>query len=160
MKYSKSTWISLLGFMLLCGTAQWVSAKFTLPSVREWYPSLLKPSWTAPDWVFAPVWTLLYSMMAVAAWQVWLKRREEISEGFPLLPFLLQLVLNVFWSALFFGMRRPAWAFYEIGLLWMVVVFTIVSFKRISVLAALLMLPYLAWLTYAGCLNFAIWRMN
>jgi len=136
-----------------------LSGLATVRGVREWYPGLAKPVFNPPDWVFGPVWTVLYLLMGVAAWLVW-RRRDEAKVGLPLVWFGLQLVLNGLWSVLFFGMRSPAAAGVEILVLWVAIGATIQAFRRVSVPAAVLMAPYWAWVSFAAVLNFAIWMMN
>lgn len=128
-------------------------------SVRDWYVGLEKPSWNPPNWVFGPVWTGLYIGMAIAAWLVW--RRKGLADAWlPLLLFGLQLFLNAAWSALFFGMRSPGIALADILMLWIAILATIVAFRRVSNLSAALLVPYLAWVSFATALNWCIWRMN
>jgi benzodiazapine receptor len=146
----------LVAFVLLCfGTAA-LGNLATTRSVVEWYPALRKPSWTPPNWIFGPVWTLLYGMMAVAGWLAW---RDERSRATTLV-FLLQLLLNGAWSWLFFGLRRPPLAFAGIVLLWLAILATIAAFWKISRLAVVLFVPYLAWVTFAAALNLAVVRLN
>ncbi len=149
----------LLFFLGICfGTAA-VGAALTAVPVRDWYQTLRKPAWTPPDWVFGPVWTLLYLMMALAAWLVW--RRTGWSRGRTALGlFAVQLSLNAVWSPLFFRLQNPGIAFVDIILLWAAIAATLWSFRRISALAASLFFPYLMWVSYATALNWAIWRMN
>lgn len=125
----------------------------------EWYASLAKPSWNPPSAVFAPVWSLLYVSMGVAAWLVW---RQAGFEGAKLALGLFagQLVLNALWSWLFFGLHRPDVAFVDIVALWLLILIVTVLFWRESRTAGALMLPYLAWVGFASCLNFAVWRLN
>lgn len=148
--------LALVGWLALCfaayGTAVFVS-------VDGWYTSLLKPWWNPPAWVFGPVWTLLYAMMAVAAWLVWREGGWK-EQGRVLGLFLLQWLLNALWTPLFFGMHRPGLAFAEIILLWLALAATLVSFWRVRKLAGVLLMPYLAWVSLAAALNFAIWRLN
>ena len=132
---------------------------FTARSVGDWYAGLNKPSWTPPSAVFAPVWSALYVMMGVAAWLVW-RRGGLTAVAVPLALFGIQLALNVAWSAIFFGLRRPGWAFVEIVALWALILATVIAFRRISPTAGYLLLPYLAWVTFAAALNLAIWRAN
>lgn len=136
-----------------------LSGLATVRGVSEWYPALAKPAFTPPDWVFGPAWTVLYLLMGVAAWLVW-RRADEAPVGVPLLLFGLQLVLNGLWSVLFFGMRSAAAAGVEILLLWLAIGLTIRAFRRVSVAAAALLVPYWAWVTFAAVLNFTIWMMN
>jgi tryptophan-rich sensory protein len=130
---------------------------FFLPG--EWYASLRKPTWNPPNWIFGPVWTALYAIMGFAAWLVW-RRGGFAGNRLALSIFLTQLFLNALWSPLFFGLHRPALAFGEIVLLWLAVLSTVVAFWRTQPLASMLLVPYLAWVTFASALNFAIWRLN
>jgi|GEM_PF-228620 tryptophan-rich sensory protein len=125
----------------------------------DWYPTLTKPAWTPPDWVFGPVWTLLYILMAVAAWLVW-RKAGFAGARLALVLYFVQLALNAAWSGLFFGLRSPAAGLVDILLLWMVIAATLVAFARHSAVAAGLLVPYFVWVSYAAALNFAIWRMN
>ena len=146
----------LAGWLGLCfaasGTAVFVSTK-------GWYAGLRKPAWNPPAWVFAPAWTLLYVLMAVAAWFVW--REGGWKEQWRALAlFLVQWLLNALWTPLFFGMHRSGLAFGEILLLWLVLAVTMKSFWRVSKSAGALLVPYLAWVSFAATLNFTIWRLN
>jgi translocator protein len=125
----------------------------------EWYAQLSKPTWNPPSWIFAPVWTLLYICMAVAAWLVW-RRNGLLAAATPLAVFLVQLSLNSLWTWFFFGLQRPGLAFADIVALWMAIVTTLVLFWRVSTAAGALFLPYLAWVSFAAVLNFTLWRMN
>jgi tryptophan-rich sensory protein len=151
--------LSLTFSMILCLGVGGIGGFATSTSVREWYPLLEKPSWTPPDSLFGPVWTALYIMMGIAAWLVW-RDAEPTARRPALLIFGIQLVLNAAWSVLFFGMRNPGLAAIEIVALWWAIVATMVSFSRIRPLAAGLLAPYLAWVTFASALNFAIWHLN
>lgn len=121
-----------------------------------WYSTLRKPNWTPPDWAFGAVWSVLYLMIAIAGWQVW--KAAPTSTAMWLWGF--QLAANAAWSGLFFGMRRMDLAFYDVLLLWLLVAGFFLAAWPISALAALLFLPYLAWVTTAGALNWTVWRMN
>lgn len=125
----------------------------------EWYAALVKPSWNPPSTVFAPVWTTLYVMMGVAAWMVWRKAGFGGARG-ALALFFLQLILNGAWSYLFFGAHLPMVAFFEIVLLWLVILTTLVSFWRVRPVAGALLIPYLCWVGFAAALNFQLWRLN
>ena len=149
----------LLGLIAICFAVAGAGAAITSVSVRQWYQTLNKPSWTPPDWLFGPVWTVLYFLMALSAWLVWRTGGWRASRG-SLALFGLQLILNIGWSAIFFGMRSPGLAFGEILILWLAIAATAVSFWGRSTPAALMFTPYLAWTTFAAVLNFAIWRMN
>lgn len=148
--------LGLVAFVALCfGTAA-LGNTATARSVLEWYPGLRKPPWTPPNWVFGPVWTVLYGMMAVAGWLAWRDERSRTTT----LVFLLQLLLNGAWSWLFFGLRRPDLALAGVVLLWLAIVATIAAFWKISRLAVILFVPYLAWVTFAAYLNLAVVRLN
>jgi tryptophan-rich sensory protein len=149
----------LIGFLAACFAAAGVGGWLTARSVGDWYQQLARPSWTPPDWVFGPVWSLLYLLMAVAAWLVWRSGSLE-KVRWPLILFAVQLALNVAWSAIFFGLRSPGWALAEILLLWGSIGATIIAFWGRSTGAALLMIPYWLWTTFAALLNFAIWSRN
>lgn len=123
-----------------------------------WYAALAKPSWTPPNWLFGPVWTALYIMMAVAAWLVYRRTGSILSA--PLLLWTAQLLLNALWSWLFFGLRRPGLAFAEIVLMALAILACTLAFAQVRRPAALLMVPYLAWVSFAAALNFALWRLN
>jgi translocator protein len=125
----------------------------------EWYATLKKPAWNPPGWVFGPVWTALYTMMAVAAWLVW-QHGGFANQRRPLTLFLVQLALNAAWTPLFFGLHLPGLAFAEILLLWLAIAATVTSFRGVSRPATWLLAPYLAWVTFAAALNFALWRLN
>lgn len=127
----------------------------TTPALREWYPSLRKPSWTPPSWLFGPVWTLLYIAMGVAAWLVWRESATHDVAG-ALAWYGAQLALNAAWSLVFFGRRAPVPGLVVIVLLWWAIAATIASFMPISPLAGWLLVPYLAWVTFATALNGAI----
>lgn len=125
----------------------------------EWYAQLDRPEWTPPDWLFGPVWILLYAAMAVSAWLVW--RQAGFFAARPaLVCYAIQLGLNAAWSWLFFGLQRPDLAFAGIVMLWLSILMTIILFARIRSLAAWLLAPYLAWVTFAAVLNYSIWRLN
>jgi len=140
-----------------CLAAADLGSLLTTPSLRPWYAELRKPAWTPPSWLFAPVWTILFLAMAVAAWLVW--RKAGLASA-PMRLFLLQLLLNVGWSALFFRLRSPGAAFVEILVLWLAILATSVEFWKVIPPAGFLLLPYLIWVGYAAALNFSIWRLN
>lgn len=151
--------LTLVGLLALCYAAEAFAALMTRTSVEIWYPLLAKPWFTLPNRVFAPVWTALYTMMAIAAWLVW--RRADPDEARPALGlFFAQLVVNVLWPTLFFGLQAVAEAIIDIALLLALVFATTVAFWRIDRVAGALLVPYLLWVAYAAALNVAIWRMN
>jgi tryptophan-rich sensory protein len=125
-----------------------------------WYASLAKPPWNPPNWLFGPVWAVLYGMIAAAGWMVWRAGGGWRGAALPLGLWLVQLVLNAAWSWLFFGMHRMDQALAEITVLWLLILACTLLFWRIRPLAGAMMLPYLAWVGFAAFLNFTIWRLN
>lgn len=148
--------LALAGWLVLCFSAAAIGS-FFMPG--EWYASLKKPSWNPPNWIFGPVWTVLYTVMAIAAWLVW-KRGGFAVQTVALSLFLAQLFFNALWSPLFFGLHRPALAFADILLLWLTLLGTIFAFWKVRPVAGALLLPYLVWVTFASALNFTLWQMN
>jgi benzodiazapine receptor len=151
-------WLTLVIFFAICLGAGGMGSFFTATSVRDWYPRLRKPAGTPPAWVFGPVWTTLYVLMAISAWLVW--RGYGRGARAALFIFFAQLALNVAWSGIFFGSRMPGVAFGEIVILWLAIGFNIAVFYLLSPVSALLLAPYLLWVTYAAYLNWGIWRLN
>jgi translocator protein len=149
-------WLVLVGWLLLCFAAASMGAVL-MPG--EWYGTLKKPFWNPPGWIFGPVWAVLYTMMAVAAWLVW-RQGGWGKQRKPLLIFLAQLAFNALWTPLFFGLHRPGVAFAEILLLWLAIAWTIAAFWRVRRAAAWLLTPYLVWVSFATMLNFVLWRLN
>jgi tryptophan-rich sensory protein len=146
--------VSLALVFAIAGIGGWVTAG----SVDGWYRTLAKPSFNPPAWIFGPVWTALYVLMAVAAWRVW---RQFGSVRHPaLLLYALQLALNLAWSILFFGLHRPGWALADLLSLLAAVIATMILFGRIDRWAGLCFVPYAMWVAFAGLLNAMIWRLN
>ncbi len=149
--------IALLAWLSLCFLVALFAASVTDPGA--WYEQLDKPAWTPPEWVFPPVWTLLYTLMGVAAWMVWEHRgRSPVTGALGL--FVVQLLLNGAWSLLFFGQHAIVAALVDILLLWAALLATVIAFLRIRPAAGILLLPYLAWVSYAAALNAAIVVLN
>ncbi len=153
----KNRWIMLGILLVLCIGVGGLAGFATAQSVADWYPLLNKPSWTPPAWLFAPVWTVLYVMMAVAAWLVW-QRRPASNRAMTL--FYVQLILNLAWSFLFFGLQSPLLGLFDIIALWTVIVLTAFAFFRHSHVAGAMMVPYLMWVSFAAALNFSIFWLN
>jgi tryptophan-rich sensory protein len=150
---------ALVGLLALSAVVAGTSAAVTLQNVRTWYPILIKPSFNPPNWLFGPVWTLLYIAMAVAAWRVWrLRRGSDVNGAVGL--YLVQMALNFAWSLIFFGAHRIGAALLDIAGLLVLLAATLVMFWRRDAIAGLLLAPYLAWVAFAAALNFAIWRLN
>jgi tryptophan-rich sensory protein len=156
MMSSGKSAFGLVSWLVLCFAAAAVGSRF-MPGA--WYATLTKPAWNPPAAVFAPVWTVLYTSMGVAAWLVW-RRAGFTGAAAALAAFGAQLVLNALWSYLFFGLHRPDVAFVDIAALWVVILAVVVLFWREDWRAGALMVPYLVWVGFASCLNFALWRLN
>jgi len=152
-------WLALGLLLLASFAASAIGGLATAANVRTWYPTLVKPDWNPPSWVFGPVWTLLYILMAVAAWRVW-RRRDVAGARAALLGHGLQLVLNAAWSLLFFGLHNPGAALIEIVVLWALLAWLFARFRRIDPVAGWLWLPYLLWVSFATILNATIWYLN
>jgi benzodiazapine receptor len=140
--------------------AGFIGSLATEPAIESWYASITKPSFTPPNGVFAPVWITLFFLMGLAAFIVWSRGWEKKAVRRALTLFMIQLVLNVLWSILFFGLHSPLAALLEILLLWVMIMLTMIAFFKISRAAGLLFLPYILWVSFAAVLNFAIFRVN
>lgn len=153
--------VALLVFFAACFLAAGIGGLFTGPQTASggWYDTLAKPFFTPPGWLFGPVWTVLYAVMAVAGWLVW-RRRDEMNVRPALVLFGAQLFLNLMWSVVFFGMEAPGLGLVEISVLWVAISLTIAAFMRVSRVAGWLLAPYLAWVTFAAFLNAGIWLLN
>jgi translocator protein len=151
--------IALAISIVICLSVAGLGSLLTVPSIEPWYSTLQKPQWTPPNWLFGPVWTMLYLCMAVAVWLVW-REAGFAHARFPLALFAIQLALNVAWSGIFFGLRSTGFALVEIICLWAFILATTFAFWPASRVAALLMVPYLMWSAFAAILNAAIWRLN
>ena len=132
----------------------------TIRAIPRWYKGLTKPSFNPPEWLFGPAWTVLYVLMAIAAWLVWKHGLGAPGVKLALAVFLVQLILNALWSVLFFGLRSPLAGLVDIIAMWLAILATIVLFFRVSVPAGVLLLPYIAWVSFAALLNAAILRLN
>jgi len=152
--------VQLIISVVVCQLAGAIGGLFTAPAIPTWYASLRKPSFTPPGWVFGPVWVTLYVMMGVAAWLVWRKGLDDPQVRIALVVFVVQLLLNASWSVVFFGQRSPMGGLLVIGLLWIAILLTIIAFAKLSSAAALLLVPYILWVSFASVLNGAIVRLN
>lgn len=147
--------------LFICLMVGYSASVVTRPSVETWYPTIIKPSFNPPNWIFMPVWTTLYIFMAVAAGLVWDKIKEQNEEVKKALGFfLVQLTLNAIWSYIFFGLKNPMLALIEIALLWLMIYETYLKFSKINKTAGYLLIPYMAWVAFAGILNASIWWLN
>lgn len=157
--FSVRSIVSLLFFIVACLAIGGAGAALTTAEIGGWYRTIAKPSWNPPDAIFGPVWTTLYIMMAIAGWLVW-QNCDRKQRRVPMIWFAIQLVLNLAWSLVFFRMHAMGLAFAELVALWLAIVVTMLLFFRRSTVAGLLLVPYLCWVTFAGVLNFTIWRLN
>lgn len=133
---------------------------FTGPEIQSWFAQLNKPVWNPPNWLFAPVWTVLYIMMGISFYLVWKTKANADTKRWAIIIFLLQFALNFLWSFIFFREHQMGWAFVEIVVLWIAICCTIIAFSRIHTSAAWLLVPYVCWVSFAGILNYTIWQMN
>jgi translocator protein len=152
---------SWIGLLLSLGVTALAAAIGGIVSARAagFYGALVKPGWAPPAGIFGPVWTVLYILMALAAWLVWRTADPGAAKG-PLALYLVQLALNALWTWFFFRWRLGGWALLEIALLWVTLLLTLVGFWRVRPLAGAMLLPYLAWVTFAMALTAAVWRRN
>ena len=148
-------WLVLVGFLAAVALAAGIGALGVQGTTAE-YNGLEQPGWAPSSWLFGPVWTVLYVMIGIAGWLVW----QRAGWGRETAVWAAQLVLNAIWTPLFFGAGRYGLAFLDIVALWLLIGVTVALFRRVSRPAALLLLPYWAWVTYASALNLAIWRLN
>jgi tryptophan-rich sensory protein len=147
--------------VVICLVVGYVSGMVTRTSITTWYPTLVKPSFNPPNWIFAPVWTSLYVMMGVAAGFIWNQITTQKAAVTKALQFFtIQLVLNALWSYLFFGLHNLMLATIEVVLLWLMIFETYSQFAKINKTASYLMLPYLAWVSFASVLTASIWWLN
>ena len=152
-------WISLAAWIALCFAVAGISGTWTAREVVTWYPTLNRPAIAPPNWVFGPVWSLLYLLMSIAAWQVWISAPSPMRTlGIGI--FLLQLMLNFAWSWIFFKQHAIGMALLEVVVLWAAIAATIFVFRQVSTSSAWLLAPYLGWVTFATLLNAAYWRLN
>lgn len=153
--------IRIVLVVMTCLVIGYLSGTVTRESITTWYPTLVKPVFNPPNWLFAPVWTILYAMMGVAGGLIWNHletNREPVKKAF--MFFIIQLGLNALWSYLFFGLHNPLLALIEIVLLWLMIFETYSQFKKIDRVAGMLLIPYLAWVAFATVLNASIWWLN
>jgi tryptophan-rich sensory protein len=181
MKFNNIIKISIS--IIICELAGVIGSIFTASSIKDWYGGLNKPFFNPPNWIFAPVWSLLFLLMGVSFYLVWNKKwvvknkigkfnKIKLNNFFEkvwngkwqkqgiISIFFLQLILNIYWSLLFFGKHSIGGAFFELLLLWIAILVTIISFYRVSKLAAYLLLPYILWVSFAGVLNLSLWILN
>jgi tryptophan-rich sensory protein len=151
--------LKLVASIILCQLAGFLGSLFTTPAIPTWYATLNKPSFTPPNWIFSPVWISLFILMGISLFMVW-RRRNHPRFRTALIFFFVQLILNVLWSASFFGLRSPLLGLIDIVLLWIVILLTIQNFLNVSKIAGILLIPYFLWVSFATLLNFSLWFLN
>jgi len=159
MKNSTSL-VKLVISIIICQLAGLIGAIFTSPNIPTWYASLTKPFFNPPSWVFAPVWTVLYTMIGISIYLIWQQRTSHNLANKSIMIFVLQLILNSLWSIAFFGLKSPLLGLIVIVALWIAILATILMFREISKTAANLLIPYLLWVSFATILNFSILLLN
>ena len=152
--------LKLVMSIVICQLAGVIGSVFTTPAIPTWYATLKKPSFTPPNWVFSPVWITLFVLMGIAAFLVWNKGLGDRWVKIALSIFAAQLILNVLWSVMFFGLRSPLAGLIDIAVLWIAILVTILYFLKVSNMAGILLIPYILWVSFAAVLNFSIWRLN
>ena len=152
--------IPLLFSIGVCFLAAAVGSAFTVGAIDTWYVTLNKPFFSPPNWIFGPVWTLLYLMMGMSLYLVWVTKIDKKTKRRAITFFFIQLGLNLLWSILFFGLKSPSAALLGIIVLWIAICLTIINFLRVSKLAAWLLIPYIAWVSFATILNLSILLLN
>jgi len=152
----------LIIFIVIAHSAGIIGSFFTAPSIDSWYTFLEKPPFSPPNWLFAPAWLTLYTLMGVAAFLVWSSYGHIAGERARTALWLygIHLVFNALWSVIFFGLKNPALAFLEIILLWVLILTVTLKFYKIRKAAGILLIPYLLWVSFAAALNFFIWQLN
>jgi tryptophan-rich sensory protein len=150
----------LIFSIFICLFAGFIGSFFTTPAIPTWYAMLQKPSFAPPNWVFFPVWTSLFIIMGISLFLIWQKGWEDKTVKTAIYLFAGQLVLNTLWSFAFFGLRSPLLGLMEIIILWIAILATILTFKKLSKTAAYLLIPYILWVSFAAFVNFSIWRLN
>ncbi len=136
------------------------SGFFTASSVGSWYQTINKPSWNPPGWIFGPVWTTLYVLMGIALYLVWKSEAGTALKKTAISLFAVQLILNFFWSFIFFKQQQIGWALVEIIVMWLFILLTIFAFAKVNKTAAWLLVPYISWVSFASILNYTIWKLN
>ena len=146
--------------IIICQIVGLMGSFFTMPAIDSWYQTINKPIFTPPNWVFAPVWVVMFLLMGVALFFIWDKESKNGEKKAAIVVFVFQFILNILWSFIFFTLKSPIGAFVEIMALWIMVLFTIITFSKVSKTAGYLLLPYIIWVSFAAFLNFIIILIN
>ncbi|HUM52630.1 MAG TPA: tryptophan-rich sensory protein [Chitinophagales bacterium] len=153
-------YLKLFISIIVCLAVGGISGYLTTSEITTWYATLQKPSFNPPNYLFGPVWTILYIMMAISFWLIWKSDASESLKNKAILLFGIQLILNFFWSIIFFRFHQLGFAFAEIIAMWVFILLSILAFYPVSKPAAIMLIPYLCWVSFATVLNFSIWRLN
>jgi len=157
----KIHWLKLVASILICQGAGIIGSFFTAPTVQsDWYLQLKKPGFQPPGWLFGPVWITLFLLMGIALYLVWNSSAPVEKIKIPLLMFAVNLALNIGWSFCFFYLKNPGLAFFEIVVLWATILLTLILFYQVNKVGTWLLVPYLAWVSFASILNLSIWNLN
>jgi benzodiazapine receptor len=152
--------VRLLISIIICQAAGFIGSIFTTPNIPTWYKTLQKPNIAPPNWVFAPVWTLLFLLMGIALYLVWRQGWNTPAVRIAMIIFFIHLIVNILWSAVFFGLHAPLAGFFVIIALWFLIILTIIYFSSVSKTAGLILLPYILWVSFASVLNFMLYKLN
>ena len=152
-------WLKLIFSVIIAQLAGIIGSAFTINSINTWYSTLTRPSFNPPNWIFGPVWTILYLLMGISLYLVLVSKKSR-NRKIGLYLFFIQLVLNSIWTVLFFGLQNPLLAFIEIIILWISILFTIIYFYKIDKISSYLLIPYILWVSFASVLNFSIYILN
>lgn len=152
--------VRLLMSIVICQAAGVVGSFFTTPNIPTWYKTLQKPAFAPPNWLFAPVWTILFLLMGIALYLVWKQGWGAPGVRLAMIIFFIHLLVNILWSGVFFGLRSPLAGFFVIIALWFLIVLTIIYFSNVSKTAGILLIPYILWVSFASVLNFMIYKLN
>ena len=155
-----SNTLKLILSIIICQAAGLIGTIFTMDSIPTWYAALNKPTFNPPNWLFGPVWTVLYLMMGISLFIVWKEELKNKIVKSAFIIFMIQLFLNTIWSVVFFGMQSISGGLIIIVLLWLMILFTIIKFMKISRVAGILLIPYLLWVSFATFLNYSIFQLN
>ena len=151
--------LKLVASVILCQIAGLLGSLFTTQAIPNWYKTLNKPFFTPPNWIFSPVWISLFILMGISLFFIW-RRPDHPKFKIAFIFFFVQLILNILWSAAFFGLRAPLLGLIDIVLLWIAILLTIQNFSKVSKFAGVLLVPYLLWVSFAALLNFSLWILN
>jgi len=160
LKKTAIHWRPLIGWILLCEVVGIIGSIFTVPQISSWYATLVKPSFSPPNWVFGPVWIVLYALMGFAAYRIWSQGMKKTHRRMGMYIFIAQLVCNFLWSILFFSFHTISLAFVDIAIMWVCIAVLILRFEKSDSLISYSLLPYLFWVSFAMVLNYNLWLLN